>query len=453
MSFSPTNGLSKVPERRLEPGRLDDLAVLESWKKLQEASGNSPHRESQQLGDPAVPKKKLIVVATSGGGITAAYWTALCLTELERRYPDFARHVRVITGASGGMVGAAEYVAALERPSPEQAGPDHRQASRRRRRILDHLRRDSLTPVVREMVLSDLPWTFLSGVQDHDRGQVLEGVWDRPDRQIGAAGGSIEGGRDERGRGLGIEFSSLEKGEQEGWRPSLIVSPMILEGSQRLLISNLNLDGLAGGMEFFKQFPRAKLKLSTALRMNAAFPWVTPAVNLPTDPPLRVLDAGYKENYGVDLATEWLEKHRQWLMENTSGVILIQIRAYPMDASGLVGEEADDDEMDTVGQDANSFQARLGRAMQWATSPLEGVFSVNKGTMLTINDQKVARLRSKFNENKEGRIVFRNFILTSRAAAPLSWYLTDRDAALLDASLKTDVNQKRLGQIVRFLNE
>ena len=44
------------------------------------------------------------MVATSGGGIAAAYWTALCLTELEKRYRDFPYHIRVITGASGGMV-------------------------------------------------------------------------------------------------------------------------------------------------------------------------------------------------------------------------------------------------------------------------------------------------------------------------------------------------------------
>src|SRR5206468_2542533 len=132
----------------------------------------------------------------------------------------------------------------------------------------------------------------------------------------------------------------------EGWRPSLIVSPMILEGTQQLLISNLNLEGMAGGLEFFKQFRRAPLKLSTALRMNAAFPFVSPAVNLPTDPPRRVLDAGYKENYGVELATEWLEKHRQWLSKNTSGVILIQIRAYPMNV--IVPAEGETDDADVV---------------------------------------------------------------------------------------------------------
>ena len=185
---------------------------------------------------------------------------------------------------------------------------------------------------------------------------------------------------------------------------------MIIEGTQQLLISNLNLDGLGGGMEFFKQFRRAGLKLSTALRMNATFPFVTPVASLPTTPPRRVVDAGYKENYGVDLATEWLEKHRQWLSRHTSGVILIQIRAYPLDAVGQIESETDEDDAspstDDDGSALGSFRARMSRAMEFLTSPLEGVMSVNKGTMITINNQKIDRLRAKFNAdpNKTGHL-------------------------------------------------
>jgi len=43
--------------------------------------------------------------------------------------------------------------------------------------------------------------------------------------------------------------------------------------------------------------------LQTAARMNAAFPVISPAVDLPTRPPRRVVDAGYFDNYGM--ATRW----------------------------------------------------------------------------------------------------------------------------------------------------
>ena len=38
---------------------------------------------------------------------------------------------------------------------------------------------------------------------------------------------------------------SLRDGEAAGWRPSLIVSPMIVETGERLLISNLDLSAIA----------------------------------------------------------------------------------------------------------------------------------------------------------------------------------------------------------------
>ena len=53
------------------------------------------------------------------------------------------------------------------------------------------------------------------------------------------------------------------------------------------------------------------------------------------DPPRRVVDAGYYDNYGVDLATSWIYVHQKWICENTSGVALIQIRAYPSEQAVL----------------------------------------------------------------------------------------------------------------------
>src|SRR5262249_35447970 len=59
-------------------------------------------------------KPKVYVVAASGGGIRAAYWTAGVLNALEQAHPGFFYHVRLITGASGGMVGASHFVSQLD---------------------------------------------------------------------------------------------------------------------------------------------------------------------------------------------------------------------------------------------------------------------------------------------------------------------------------------------------
>ncbi len=38
------------------------------------------------------------------------------------------------------------------------------------------------------------------------------------------------------------------------------------------------------------------------------------------------MDAGYYDNYGVDVAAAWILMNREWLAEHCSGVLLVQIR-------------------------------------------------------------------------------------------------------------------------------
>ena len=78
---------------------VDDLAALQCW--LQE------RREDE---DVVEGKPKLVVVAVSGGAARSAYWTATVLNRLEQEICGFSRKVRVMTGASGGMLGSAYYV-------------------------------------------------------------------------------------------------------------------------------------------------------------------------------------------------------------------------------------------------------------------------------------------------------------------------------------------------------
>ena len=114
---------------------------------------------------------KLAVVAVSGGAARAAFWTAHVLDELEQadELRPFPAHVRLITGASGGMVGAAHWAATLDEGGHTDAtaySPDD-------------LARDNLTPVADALLFADLP-TWPSGhVRDTDRGRALEAAWRR----------------------------------------------------------------------------------------------------------------------------------------------------------------------------------------------------------------------------------------------------------------------------------
>ena len=95
-------------------------------------------REAQPAGSSG-EKPKLVIVCTSGGGILAASWTVAVLAHLEANLPGFLGRVRLITGASGGMCGAAVAVGrAADGIAPDKAGFQQAAA-------------DSLNPSVRWM--------------------------------------------------------------------------------------------------------------------------------------------------------------------------------------------------------------------------------------------------------------------------------------------------------------
>lgn len=282
---------------------------------------------------PGGGKPKLLVVCTSGGGIRAGVWTAAVLAELERQMgPAFGRHLRLITGASGGMLAAALYAGRQVVPMPA----DHSDAHA--------LARDSLWPTWQSLFFADAPVAVLPFYKDWDRAFALEASWVRNTR---AAGGRSP---------LQATFADTLAAERRGAVASLVFSPLMVEDGRRLLVSNLDLRDLAAetaptlgepngadvvpherisqpAVEFFRLFPDAhkRFALSTAARLSATFPYISPAVSLPTAPARRVVDAGFFDNYGVGLASGWLLRNRRLVEEHCGGVAVIEVRAFPLE--------------------------------------------------------------------------------------------------------------------------
>jgi hypothetical protein len=354
-------------------------------------------------------KPTLVVVAVSGGGIRAAVWTFTVLAALEQGFAeqgiDFPAHLRLITGASGGMVGAAYYVATLPRPEdrpPSLAGPrardtrsEHLVAQR------ESLSQDFLTPLVRRAILTDLPGWLSPWPLKHDRGRALEEAWSRhlKDPRRPRCAGALE-----------QTFEQMLPGEREGWRPSLVFTPMMIEDGRRILISNLDLreplsnDGRVllsrdsvfpdnhsyEALELFRLFwqdgrsegVQGKLRLATAARMSASFPYFSPAVSLPTRPRRRVVDAGYYDNYGVGLAAAWLfsGSSREWVRANFDRILFLQIR------DGLTEEERQ------LRKLVEYSTTSLTRSAEELTSPPEGLYSAGFAASSFRNDGQLALL-------------------------------------------------------------
>jgi hypothetical protein len=411
----------------------------------------------------------LVVLATDGGGIRAALWTGVVLTHLERRRPDLADHLRLVTGASGGMLGATAWVATLGDPeTAPRCTPEESEA------LLGALSRGGLSAVAAGLVFRDLlPPPFRVGP---DRGRLLEEAWERhlaavaraspppPARRPtdvwpGATGAprpaaapTEEPGPSGAARApagvLSWSFTALAGGEAAGWRPSLVLSPMIVESGRRLVLSNLDLAALLqsegprlgsggpggpgerdrvpysrSGVQLFEKLPAARetLRLSTAVRAQANFPYVLPSTELPPlgsgEPRLRVVDAGYYDNEGVDLAAAWIFAHRGWLRAETAGVLLVQIRDSP----------------DAVPARLRRGRPLLAKGVDGVLTPPEALMRAGPSAMRHRDDAEVAALAQELNAEDPG--FFTTALFELPAAAALSWSLTPPEIRRIRAAL------------------
>lgn len=428
---------------------LNNTEVLMAWRSL--------------VGDRWRGRKpKLVIVTVSGGGIRASVWTSVVLRKLEATLgSDFPYHIRLITGASGGMVGGSYYATTLVPPPEEVLRGDHADfAQLHGTTIEDFVNRmatDQLDAVAGRMLFADLPGTLSPFAKKGDRGRTLEQTWIR-----------WTGGPDSP---LARPLQSYAADERLGWRPTLVYTPMMVEDGRRLLISNLDLafatrnvgglllepssrkierPAIQGGdfdlsiheeddvfslsaVEFFRLFPRAHdFQITTAARMSASFPWVSPAINLPTLPPRRVVDAAYYDNYGVNLSSLWLSKMSAWLEENTSGVLVVQIRD---NVSQGARTEIDFDRiqpetsmLDRLVWHGSSRLIRPG--LQAITTPLIGVTNARVWTMAFRNDEQVDLQDLLFDE-KRGSDFFRTVVFECPVEVSLNWKLSDRERAVL----------------------
>src|SRR6185437_8913590 len=60
--------------------------------------------------------------------------------------------------------------------------------------------------------------------------------------------------------------------------------------------------------------------------MNATFPYILPVVKLPSQPAMNIMDAGLRDNFGMETADRYLYVIRDWIKKNVGDVIFLEIR-------------------------------------------------------------------------------------------------------------------------------
>lgn len=305
--------LTKVfTPQRYEADKRLGIQRLNNWK----------HKKSVANGS----KPPLVILCISGGGSRAAYWTFRSLQYIDSttRGKLFS-HTVLINGASGGMLGAA-YWRAVHDAYQQGKIPDPYAP-----RYQENIGKDLLNAIIFSLVSVDLisPFnkTSIGGYSyTKDRGYAMEQEMIR----------NTEGLLDQK-------IGDYRQAEWEGSIPALIVSGTIVNDGRKLMMSAQPVSYLtqpvyaskAGAyppidaVDFATYFARQNpynMRLTSALRINATFPFVLPVVKLPSKPNMNIMDAGFRDNFGMDIATRYMYVFRDWLRDNVGDVIVLQIR-------------------------------------------------------------------------------------------------------------------------------
>jgi hypothetical protein len=260
----------------------------------------------------------LTVVAVDGGGIQAAAWGARVLAGIQAKWPEFYRSARFISSVSGGSVGTMYFVGALgaESPPTEQELDD----------VVTFAKRGSLNEAAWGFAYPDL-WRAIVPIPEwfrfeKDRGWAMQQAWER-------------GWKENRGWNTAPNLSEWVRGVHEGWRPATSFNAVAVESGQRFSFGTFAPPYQWGIDTVDTTFPGFDVPVSTAARLSATFPYVTPIARSRPGPGVpsgwHFADGGYYDNTGMGLAMRWLDSA---LTENVdaykgTAVAFVRIRSSP----------------------------------------------------------------------------------------------------------------------------
>jgi hypothetical protein len=304
-----------------------------AWYAQAEVAYHKIHSEEP---DKPVP---MLIVATAGGGIRAAYWTATILERLEKDLSKVPGHANeslmrnllfAVSGVSGGSVGAAAYAAAVHEHEFFDTAVEP----------TNYLKEDFLAPGLASLIFIDGPSNMLPDFGQIDRGKALE---------------------------LGFELASQTEHDKEGlaahkflsffpaigagktpysWRPALLLNATHQETGRRLITSHIKIerDIFIDSYDAL-QVLNSDVRLSTAAHNSARFTYVSPAGSLINAESATesqhnrgyIIDGGYFENYGAQTALELARKaieaidpdHGKPKHKNKVKLVVLQISSDP----------------------------------------------------------------------------------------------------------------------------
>ncbi|MBC7849854.1 MAG: hypothetical protein H7Y31_08960 [Chitinophagaceae bacterium] len=397
----------------MERDQKNMISILDAWKVKQ--------NEARPL---------LFIINTSGGGSRSATFTMNVLQRLDSiTGGKIMQKTFLITGASGGMLGAT-YFRELDRMRQTNATINPCD-----QRYVDDIAGDLLNPLFSSFVARDLAspaQKFSVGEYEYikDRGYAFE-------EKLNANTHGI----------LNKQLGEWYDDEKAARIPLVIFNSVITRDGRKLIIGtqptsflmkplvdtttmgDVDADGL-DYQGFFKKQNPMNLRLLTAMRMNATFPYVLPNVWLPSQPVIDVMDAGLRDNFGQETAMRFVQVFNQWIKENTSGVVMLQIR------DRKVG--------------GWEFPYEVHNITEIATRPML-LLQYNWYKMQEYSQNDMLSLAEQATGNNIFKYTFQYSPKKDDARAALSFHLTKGERKDIAEALDADVNAAALTQLQKLI--
>ena len=329
----------------------------------------------------------------------------------------------LISGSSGGVVGAAYLREYLYRKNRKDSVPTFEV-------IINDISRDKLNPVAAKAVLNDIflrfkTFEYAGHSYRNDRSRAFEDKLNN----------------DTRGW-MNRTLSDYAQLEFEAKIPLMLMAPTVSNDGRKLIISSQGVSYLAHNTahdqineniefsRFFSEQGARDLSFLSALRMNATFPYVFPATKLPSEPTIEILDAGIRDNYGFSNTLKFMYSFRNWLVDNTQKIVIIQIRDQ---------------------QKFRDLKASKTRSLWESLTQPFGTFYT---TIIDVQDYAMEDQVRQAYEWYDGEIEVVEFILDRSETNPisLSWHLTQKEKDRIQSSLDSKTNAQafiRLNEILK----
>jgi hypothetical protein len=415
--------------------RLTTLEILQNWRAKFDG-----------------PKPKLVILSASGGGQRAALWSMKTLQAADSATNgQLFNSAALITGSSGGVIGASYYrELVLKKVRGENIDLNHP-------KYLANISKDNLNPIIFSLLVSDLFIRYQSfeygGFRyKKDRGYAFEQKLNKNTEFI-----------------LDKPLAAYLVPEKQAIIPMLFVAPTVINDGRKLFISphsvsymttstvygkdtlNPEIKGI-DFQRFFKNQKANNLRFLSALRLGASFPYITPNVMLPSDPPMEIMDAGISDNFGISDALHFLYVFKDWIAANTSGVVIVAIR-----------DSEDDD----------PIEKNVGRSLfQRIFTPISSVYN-NLGNIQDINNDNLLEQAQSWFDNDISCVEFEYVSRTIFEHTPeeeeaptdkqiqqeaierasLNWRLTNREKQNILKNFYSAKNRAALVELQQLLNE